>query len=131
MAEVTKGQALTVALRRYFSIGTRTRRYRKSPWGKHLDDLHKDMIEALITAAQYPGSYAETTNDALSAGFGAALSYGKHVEGYRIDGVLARHISEMSAWQFSALLGQMLDAGVTCTGDGERFFSALARKVKA
>jgi len=33
----------------------------------------------------------------------------------------------MSAWQFAALLGEMVDAGVTCTGDGERFFADMNR----
>jgi hypothetical protein len=34
----------------------------------------------------------------------------------------------MTAYRFAALLGQMVDAGVECTGDGERFFSTMARE---
>ena len=37
----------------------------------------------------------------------------------------------MSAWNFAALLGQMVDAGVTCTGDGERFFADMARTMRS
>lgn len=122
---MTAGQELTAALRRYFSVGTTTRRYRRRDG--YRQDLHRDMVEAVMNAAQYPGYFTEKTQDALKAGFGAALSYGKHVEGYRISGTLAYRINSMSAWQFAALLGQMTDAGVTCTGDGERFFSDMAK----
>jgi hypothetical protein len=121
----TEGQALAAALRRYFSVGTRTRRYRTRD-GYRMD-LHVEMVEAIRNAAQYPGYFSEATTAALRPGFGAALSYGKHVGGYRIDCTLRRRISEMTAWQFSALLGQMVDAGVTCTGDGERFFAQMRR----
>lgn len=118
----TAGQQLTATLRRYFSVGPRTRRYRKGA------DLHAGMIEALYLAAQYPGYYCQPTQDALHAGYGAALSYSKHVGGYRIDGSLAASIQAMSPWAFAAMLGAMVDAGVTCTGDGERFFAAMARE---
>ena len=126
---MTVGQDLAVALRRYFSVGTRTRRYRPRDGYRH--DLHKDMIEALHFAAQYPGYYTDATEAALRPGFGAALAYNKHVNGYRIDGTLRFTIMEMSPWQFAALLGRMVDAGVTCTGDGERFFAEMAREVRA
>jgi hypothetical protein len=37
----------------------------------------------------------------------------------------------MSAYQFAALLGRMVDAGVTTTGDGEAFFTAMARDIRS
>jgi hypothetical protein len=119
--KATAGQNLTAALRRYFSVGPRTRRYRKGT------DLHAEMIEGICLAAQYPGYYAEGTQAALHAGFGTALAYDKHVRGYRISGTLAQRINEMTAYQFAALLGQMVDAGVETTGAGERFFSEMGR----
>jgi hypothetical protein len=125
---VTAGQQLTATLRRYFSIGTRTRRYRADSEGRW--DLHRKMVEALMYAAQYPGYYCEGTQEALRPGFGSALAYEKHVGGYRIDGTLAAEINSMTAWQFSALLGRMVDAGVTCTGDGERFFADMAKAAR-
>jgi hypothetical protein len=124
------GQELTATLRRYFSVGPRSRRYRKDRYGT-MRDLHADMIEALYLAAQYPGYYVERTQSALATGFGAALSYTKHVSGYRIDGTLRRVITEMSPWRFAAMLGAMVDAGVTCTGDGERYFADMARAMRA
>ena len=39
----TAGQELTATLRRYFSVGARTRRYRKDRYGDRRD-LHRDMI---------------------------------------------------------------------------------------
>lgn len=123
MTAATPGQELAAALRRYFSLGTRTRRYRRDRDGRR--DLHTAMVEALMYAAQYPGYYVPATEAALRPGFGAALAYEKHVRGFRISGTLAQAINGLSAWRFAGLLGDMVDAGVTCTGDGERYFSDL------
>jgi hypothetical protein len=120
----SSGQALTAALRRYFSVGARSRRYRNG------QDLHTEMVEALMYAAQYPGYYCPATQDALHAGFGAALAYDKHIQGYRVSGTLIAAINAMSPWQFAGLLGEMVDAGVETTGDGERFFEQMARTAK-
>lgn len=126
----TAGQDLTATLRRYFSVNSRSRRFRKDRYGCR-QDLHAAMVEALTNAATMPGYYSENTESALRTGFGTALAYDKHVNGYRIDGTLRFHITEMSPWNFAALLGQMVDAGVTCTGDGERFFADMARNLRA
>jgi hypothetical protein len=125
----TAGQDLTATLRRYFSVNSRSRRFRKDRYGCR-QDLHAAMIEALANAATMPGYYSEATEGALRTGFGAVLAYDKHVNGYRIDGTLRFTITEMTPWNFAALLGQMVDAGVTCTGDGERFFSDMARTMR-
>jgi hypothetical protein len=117
----TPGAAVTEELRRYFSVGPRTRRYREH------QDLHRAMIEALHLAATTPGYYVERTHTALAPGFASALAYQKHVAGYRVSGKLAQRLNALSPWQFAALLGRMVDAGVTNTGEGERFFQDLAR----
>src|ERR1035438_8816929 len=106
----TAGQDLTATLRRYFSVGTRSPRNRKDRYGDRRD-LHRDMLEALCNAAQFPGYYSQATQDALHAGFGAALAYGKHIGGYRVSGTLIAQINAMTPWRFAALLGQMVDAG--------------------
>ncbi len=124
---MTSGQTLTATLRRYFSLGARSRRFRADRYGDRRD-LHHDMIEALCNAAQCPGYYAPATQDALHTGFGAALAYGKHISGYRVSGTLIAAINAMSPWQFAGLLGDMVDAGVTNTGEGERFFSEMAAR---
>lgn len=117
----TAGQDVTDTLRRYFKVGARTRRYRQG------SDLHADMLEAIQNATTCPGYYTERTERPLGAAFGAFLAYDKHVNGYRIDGALRRRITELTPYQFAALLGRMVDAGVTNCGEGERFFAEMAR----
>jgi hypothetical protein len=124
--QTTAGQELAATLRRYFPIGTRTRRYRKDSYGCR-QDLHAKMAEAITYAATLPGYHTERTQVALAAGFGAALPYDKHVKGHRVPGILAQRINAMTPWQFAGLLGDLVDAGVTSTGEGERFFAEMAR----
>jgi hypothetical protein len=126
----TPGQNLTAVLRYYFSIGTRTRRHRRDQHG-NMHDLHLDMVEAVIECTQNPGYFSPNIESALRPGYGAALSHEKHVQGYRIGCTLNRQVNDMTPWQFAALLGQMADAGITNTGQGERFFAAMARDLYA
>lgn len=125
----TTGQVLAATLRQNFAIGTRTRRYGKI-FG-HRTDLHTAMIEAIENANHYPGYFGPEKTAILATAFATALSYRKHVGGYRIDGMLAQHINRLSAYQFAALLGRMVDAGVTNVGEGERFFADMAREISA
>jgi len=124
----TDGQALAAELRRYFRISTRTRRYRKSPVGGR-DDLHSRMIEEIEAVCVHGPAFPRAM--ALKPGWGAVLSYQKHYLDYRMDPLLRRHIELMSPWRFSALLGEMVDAGVTNVGQGERFFREMGRQPAA
>ncbi len=128
-AAKTAGQILADTLRANFGIGTRTRRYGKL-YG-YRADLHLAMIETIENAVQLPGYYSPAKTEILRTAWGAAMSYRKHACGYRLDGVLAQHINALSAYRFAALLGRMVDAGVSNTGEGERFFAAMAREVHA
>jgi hypothetical protein len=119
---MTQGHELAASLRKCFQIGTRTRRYRNGV------DLHADMIEALRNATVYPGYYQGARHDLFTAAWGVVAAYKKHVDGFRIDGVLRMKIVGLTPYQFAALLGDMLDAGVKTTGDGEQFFSEMARQ---
>lgn len=121
-ATKTRGQELALTLRRHFRIGTRTRRYRNGI------DLHEVILEALANATHYPGYYTGETHRVFTSAWAVYCSYRKHVDGYRIDGRLRYKISLMSAWAFTALLGEMVDAGVETVGDGERFFAEMARQ---
>lgn len=121
MSNSTPGQALASELRRYFSIGHNTRRFRGG------EDLRERVITEISHAATMPGYFTERTQGILRTGFAVALAYEKHVNGYRISGQLHHRITSMTTWQFTALLGQMLDAGVTNNGEGERFFAAMGR----
>ncbi len=125
----TAGQVLAATLRNNFRIGTRTHRY-GTIFG-HRTDLHATMIEAVENAVQLPGYYSPEKTNILRTAWGAAMSYRKHYDGYRMNSIVRRRISEMSAYQFAALLGRMVDAGVTNTGEGERFFADMTRDLFA
>ena len=89
------------------------------------------MRQAIVEAATLPGYYLPETEAGLRIGFAVVLAWDKHVEGYRIDGQLAMRLRAMSPAQFAAYLGRMVDAGITCTGEGERFFQEEARSIRA
>lgn len=129
MTTKTPGEQLAAELRRYFSVGTRTRRRRRHPFG-HMQDLHADMIEVIETNNQYPGFFTPTMTEILRPAFAVALSYRKHYGGYRMTPGLHRYIELMSPYQFAAMLGQMLDADVTNVGEGEQFFSAMNTEIR-
>jgi hypothetical protein len=129
-AAKTPGQNLTAVLRYCFSVGSRTRRHRRDRYG-NMHDLHLDMVEAVIECSQNSGYFSPGIEHALRPGYGAALSHEKHVQGHRIDCTLTRQINDMSPWQFAALLGRMADAGISNTGQGERFFASMADNLYA
>jgi hypothetical protein len=116
---MTQGRKLADSLRKNLGIGTRSRRYRKGA------DLHSEMIEALRNATVYPGYYTGERHALFAAAWGVFLNWDKHVNGHRIDPTLSRKIAEMSPYRLASLLGEMLDAGVTNAGEGERFFQNL------
>ena len=116
---MTKGQELTATLRRSFGMNSRTRMVRNGL------NLRSEMLEAITNASYYPGYYSEAKTAIYRAGFGAVQAYGKHVDGYRIDGTLRFQITSMSPWEFAGLLGAMVDAGVENCGTGETFFHQM------
>jgi hypothetical protein len=126
MTTATAGQTLADTLRNSFHIGTRTGRYGKV-FGQRTD-LHIAMIESIENAVQYPGYYGPERTAILRTAYAATISYRKHVGGYRVDPLAALHINGLSAYQFAALLGAMVDAGVSNTGEGEAFFARMARE---
>ena len=116
---MTNGQNLTATLRSSFRINTRSRDRRDGL------SIKADMLEAILNASQYAGYYSEAKTAIYREGFGAALSYGKHVDGYRVDGMVRFQIIAMSPWEFAGMLGDMVDAGVTNVGAGETYFSSM------
>jgi hypothetical protein len=124
MTEKTAGQKLTDTLRHYFKVGPRTRRYR----GRQ--DLHADMIEMIELNNQYPGYYNPAQTAALQPGYAVTLNYRKHIGGHRVAPMVYRQISEMTAWQFAALLGRMVDAGVSNTYEGELYFQQMTAEIR-
>jgi hypothetical protein len=119
MTAKTAGQQLAETLRRLHTIGTRTRRYRKG------DDLHAAVLETIRLATAYPGYYTGETNSALSAAWGVYCAWDKHVSGARVNPALWGQIQQLSPYRLIALVGQMVDAGVSNNGEGETFFRQL------
>jgi hypothetical protein len=117
---MTPGKALSAALVRYFSIGPRTKRFRRQDGA--VRDLHFEIVETCLLAAHDPLYFGPGCRDALSLGGHVGYAYEKHVRGCRLDGVKIARIQALSPYRFAELLGQMVDAGVTHSGSAEDFF---------
>jgi hypothetical protein len=120
---MTKGQQFAKTMRNNLGIGARTHRHRKGV------DLHAEILECIRNATYYPGYYTGERAELFQAAFGAQVSYGKHIAGYRADAKVVAHINALTPWQFCALLGDMVDAGINNVGEGERFFAELRTKL--
>lgn len=120
----TSGQQFTATIRRVMHIGPRTKRHRKSALIRGSQDVIADIRETITYAATVPGYYTEATSSALAPGFAAVNSWSKHVDGGRINSVQCSYLTSLSPWEFTALLGEMVDAGITNVGEGERWFAA-------
>lgn len=116
---MTKGQQFAKTMRSNLGIGARTRRFRKGV------DLHAEILDCIRNATYYPGYYTGERAELFQAAFAAQVSYTKHIAGYRADATVVAHINALSPWQFCALIGEMVDAGISNVGDGERFFTQL------
>lgn len=125
MTSKTNGQQLAATLRRIHHIGTRTRQTRKDPLGtKAKQNVIADAMASIDQAALHPGCYTKPTEDALKTGWAAVSGWYKHVEGYRLNGAQTAYLKSLTPWQFTALLGEMVDAGISNVGEAERWFAA-------
>lgn len=116
---MTTGEQFAATIRRSMHIGPRTRSRRDGV------DIKRDVLESIRNAIQYDGYYSEERTALSRAAIGVLHSYDKHVDGYRIDGTLRFKITTMTPWEFVGLLGEMIDAGVTNVGEGERYFAQM------
>lgn len=121
----TTGQQFAKTMRSNLGIGTRTRRHRLGT------DLHAEILDCIRNATWYPGYYSGPRDTLFRSAYSALLSYDKHIAGYRVDGDLISHIKALSPYQFCALIGRMVDAGISNVGEGERFFNQMARDLHA
>ena len=120
---MSKGQQFAKDMRKNLGIGARTRRFRKGA------DLHAEILECIHHAVFDAGWYRPEREELFRSAFGAWQSYNKHIAGYRASTNVTSHINDLSPWQFCALLGEMVDAEITNVGEGERFFSEMARNL--
>jgi len=116
---MSTGTEFAGMVRKAARMSTRTRDRRDG------GSLKKDILEAIQASNHYPGYYNEERTRLYRAAYPVWMAWRKHVDGYRIDGLLRYRIDQLTPWQFAGLLGEMIDAGVTNTFQGELFFSAL------
>jgi hypothetical protein len=116
---LTAGQIFARDMRKNLGIGTRTRIRRNGR------NLHEVILECIENASQVDGYYTEQRQEIFRTATGAYRSYDTHITSPRFDGNFIAHIKGLSPWQLCNLLGDMVDAGVTSTGQGERYFRQL------
>jgi hypothetical protein len=122
---MSAGTDFAKMVRKYFSIGPRTRNYRKG------QDLKKEILEAIAINNSYPGYYSETQAPLFQSAYSAMVSIEKHIIGGRFDPVFSYEVEKMSPWQYAAMVGEMIDAGVSNTYEGEQFFKAKRQEMYA
>jgi hypothetical protein len=127
-ARSTKGQNFAREMRAHFHIGARTRRFNSKKW---TEDGHRDVMQAIADANNYPGSTNAEREAIFRTAFAALCSWEKHILGGRADAGLVAHINQMTPYQFVALIGEMVDAGISNVGEGEQFFASMARHLYA
>lgn len=121
-ARSTNGQIFAREMRAYLHIGPRTRRFNSKKWDK---DGHRDVMQAIADANNYPGSSNPEREAIFRTAFSALCSWEKHIAGYRADAVLISHINSMTPHQFVGLIGDMVDAEISNVGEGEIFFAEM------
>jgi hypothetical protein len=124
----TKGQNFAREMRAHLRIGPRTRRFNSRKW---TEDGHRDVMQAIADANNYPGSTTAEREAIFQTAFAALCSWEKHILGGRADASLVAHINQMTPYQFVALIGEMVDAGISNVGEGEQFFANMARRYYA
>lgn len=122
----TTGQTFATALRRTHHINTRTRWSRDGYSrieGTH--NLRTEMTQTILDAGQHPEWFGDD-GEALRAGFNPILGWMKHVghvDGGRVDAVQAAALRQLGPYRWIALLAEMVDAGITNTGEAELWFT--------
>jgi hypothetical protein len=110
-------QDIATEIRRYFSIGPRTRRYRSG------HDLHADIFEAIQNENHYPGYYTERTARVLRPAAPILRAWDKFVIGCRLPGTTIYALTSLSPYKLAALIGRMVEAGITNNGEAECWFA--------
>lgn len=122
---MSAGTEFAKMVRKNFGISARTRTYRGGM------NMKNEILEAIANANNYPGYYSEAKTELFRPAFPVMLAYAKHVQGGRVDPMVAYQIEMMSPWQFAGLLGEMIDAGITNNFEGEIFFQNMRQSVAA
>ncbi|MFB4265351.1 hypothetical protein [Nonomuraea sp. GTA35] len=122
----TLGQQLADELRRQFRIGTRTRWSTMRGFGRLSPEDGREIVLAGIdTCIEDPDCLPADVRELYRLAWrGPVCSWRHHVETGRADLSQTLYLRDLSPWQFIKVLGDMLDANVTNTGEGERWLEA-------
>jgi len=118
---MSAGTEFAKMVRKNFGMSAQTRTYRGGM------NLKNEILEAVANSNNYPGYYSEAKTELFRPAFPVMLAYAKHVQGGRVDPMVAYEIEMMSPWRFAGLLGEMIDAGVTNAYEGETFFRNMRK----
>ncbi|MFJ6066566.1 hypothetical protein ACIQHU_26420 [Streptomyces tendae] len=116
---MTQGQQFAKTMRYFLSIGTRTRRDRKGL------DLHRVIVDWVVTAAMERGTLPPAEEAIFASAFDAACAWIKDIKNGRGSWMVIEHIDGLSPYQFCALLGDMVDAGVNSSSAGRQYFAQM------
>lgn len=122
---MTAGIEFTKMVRKNFGISARTRTYRAGI------NMKNEILEAIANSNNYPGYYSEAKTELFRAAYPILNAYAKHVQGGRVDPLVAYEIELMSPYKFAGFLGEMIDAGVTNNFEGEEFFRNMRKTAVA
>jgi hypothetical protein len=127
----TAGQTFTSEIRTMFSIGPRTRWYRK---GGALVQLTRNEIirEVFEAIGNYRGSESTERTAILDSAYRPLLAWIKHIDGARVDAALVMAVAvDSSPWEWTAYIGRMVDSDCANAGQFEAWFNREARELRA
>jgi hypothetical protein len=129
----TLGQQLADELRKQFRIGTRTRWNTLRGFSNVSPEEGREMVMGEIDSVIDDPDWlpADVCELYRLAWRGPVCSWRHHVETGRADTHQTLHLRDLSPWQFTKVLGDMLDANVTNTGEGERWLEARRNQDRA
>jgi hypothetical protein len=129
----TTGKQFAALVREIFRIGTRTRANRETYGTKRRtqilisydrDDLTTDILGYVTETVFERNAQPSEERDIVRAAWGAVCAWEKHIKTGRAGFSQCRYLKSLSPYQFTKLLGEMVDAGITNTGQGEQWFRA-------
>lgn len=125
----TTGQSFLKEVTRYYGIGGQTRRFRK------VRGYDQNVLEHVLTdimqGTRCPRGtwWGETTFDALAPSYATLLTWEKHVLCGRIDGESLCILRQAKPYAVLKLIAEMVDGGVTTSGEAERWFRANRARI--
>jgi hypothetical protein len=118
-AAMPAGARFTLAMRRRFRIGPRTRRHRDGTY------LRNEILRAIQEETHYPVDTPDSA--AIRVGYYAFLIWSKNIDNDRYSARLSLLLSNPTPWDMVGLLADMIDAGVVHEGHSRDSFLRSTR----